>query len=448
MAVTIQVKRGLKANLPTLASGELAFTVDENLVYIGGGSENYLVGRVFHSGTAPAGNGVAGTLHVDTSTSGIYFSDGNGWLTVGITQLSDMQGNLDDIADGVNYQRVAASEVTASGLVNQINDGTNVVTAAQARTHIDDVTIHRSINDSGDGTTDLWSARKILDELGSVIRGIDWQDSVLDKDLCEPPPAPSDGDRYIICPTASGDWASYSNYVTEYITASGGWVYTQPNEGFAAWEEGENVLLIYNGSSWTPMSSVTVHNSLSGLQGGQSGEYYHLSLAEHTAVTSGLDETVQDIVGTMASGVHTYITVGYNDAAGLLEFTLNDHDHSGTGSGGTISHGVLTGIGANDHHNQIHGLVSSDHTVTTTSGYILRATGTNSFDFGALQFSDLPAISHSQLTNIGENDHHNRQHGFLSSLDHSWSGMVAGQFLHAVSESSADWTSYVDGGSF
>lgn len=40
MARKLQIKRGMKANMPTLAEGELGFTKDEKKVYIGTGTEN------------------------------------------------------------------------------------------------------------------------------------------------------------------------------------------------------------------------------------------------------------------------------------------------------------------------------------------------------------------------------------------------------------------------
>jgi len=49
----------------------------------------------------------------------------------------------------------------------ELDDETNVVTAAQARGHLDDVAKHREINDSGSGATELFSAEKITTELGA-----------------------------------------------------------------------------------------------------------------------------------------------------------------------------------------------------------------------------------------------------------------------------------------
>ncbi len=47
----------------------------------------------------------------------------------------------------------------------QVSDGVNTKTAAQITTHVDDVTMHRIINDAGTSLTELWSASKISSEV-------------------------------------------------------------------------------------------------------------------------------------------------------------------------------------------------------------------------------------------------------------------------------------------
>lgn len=64
----------------------------------------------------------------------------------------------------------AVYDTDDDGLVDgaeQLDDGINTVTAAQARTHIDDADKHREINDAGTAATDLWSADKITTALAS-----------------------------------------------------------------------------------------------------------------------------------------------------------------------------------------------------------------------------------------------------------------------------------------
>jgi len=49
----------------------------------------------------------------------------------------------------------------------ELDDQTNVVTAAEARGHLDDVGKHREINDAGSEATELFSAEKINTEVGA-----------------------------------------------------------------------------------------------------------------------------------------------------------------------------------------------------------------------------------------------------------------------------------------
>lgn len=57
-----------------------------------------------------------------------------------------------------------------------------------------------------------------------------WQDPVIDKDLTAPPGSPSEGDRYIVGPSATGAWsghdyeiAEYSESAWEFYSAAAGW---------------------------------------------------------------------------------------------------------------------------------------------------------------------------------------------------------------------------------
>ena len=43
------------------------------------------------------------------------------------------------------------------------------------------------------------------DYIDSKVQGLDWQNSVLDKDLATPPGSPSEGDRYIVATGGTDD---------------------------------------------------------------------------------------------------------------------------------------------------------------------------------------------------------------------------------------------------
>lgn len=66
MARKIQIKRGNKANLPTLAQGELAYCQDEQSLYIGSSSGNKPVGG---KAITPALIGAATTAQVNAAAS-------------------------------------------------------------------------------------------------------------------------------------------------------------------------------------------------------------------------------------------------------------------------------------------------------------------------------------------------------------------------------------------
>lgn len=88
-----------------------------------------------------------------------------------------------------------------------------------------------------------------------------------------------------------------------------------------------------------------------------------------------------------------------------------------TGGNVTVS-GTVDGVdisahasNANAHHNQSHVLATTtalggDHTVSgLTAGQVLRATGSSTARFQAIQSGDLPAIDHGGLSGLADDDH-------------------------------------------
>lgn len=63
---------------------------------------------------------------------------------------------------------------------------------------------------------------------------------------------------------------------------------TTAEEGMAVWvKDTDDSMYVYNGTEWVLFGSVVNHNSLSGLQGGTTSQYYHLNSAQHAALVSG-----------------------------------------------------------------------------------------------------------------------------------------------------------------
>jgi hypothetical protein len=203
MSVLMKIRKGTKAELTAyghLEAGELGFTTDEKLVYVGDGSSNYLVGKVASSTGDPSGNLVAGTIHVNTTTNRIWFCNGSAWVNT------------------------------------------------------------TPINDAGTTSGDLWSASKIQTVVNNAMFGIgEFKDSVKDQNLTAPPVTPSDGDRYIIAADATGAWSGKSGQIAEYVTDA--WDYTVVSEGMCCYVDDEDLLYMYSGSTWVPINNYALASS-------------------------------------------------------------------------------------------------------------------------------------------------------------------------------------------
>ncbi|AIQ31629.1 hypothetical protein P40081_28455 [Paenibacillus sp. FSL P4-0081] len=275
MSQTIQIKRGTKAQLATfgaLLAGEMGFCTDTKEIYIGDGTSNSMVGRAL-SGTEASRPvaASAGRLYYITSGSNVgymYFDSGSAWIRVNVLSLADLTGTIDNVADGATYGKVLKADITA-GHPNKVSDGTNTKTAAEIKTHIDDVTKHRLINDTGIAITDLWSAQKIKNEIELAKHNIEPQASVKDQNITAPPVSPAEADRYIIPAGASGAWAGKTSQIAEYT--SGAWVYYVPAVGWTAYVDDEQKIYSWNGTAWVrtggALQTVTAGNGLTG--GGQ-----------------------------------------------------------------------------------------------------------------------------------------------------------------------------------
>jgi hypothetical protein len=77
--------------------------------------------------------------------------------------------------------------------------------------------------------------------------------------LTAPPGSPADGDTYIVGATATGDWATHDAQIAFYYQ---GWKFFIPIEGMKAWAKDEDVIYIYNGTAWFPVSVVPKYTTV------------------------------------------------------------------------------------------------------------------------------------------------------------------------------------------
>lgn len=313
---TIRIRRGTRAELEALGallSGEMGFCTDTKEVYIGDGTTNIFVGRAMSGTEAARPNaGSLGRLYYITSGTNVgylYFDTGSAWLRVNAQKLTDLTGTLDDVPDGSTYAKVKKSDIT-NGQVNKVSDGSNTTTAAQVRSHIDDATKHRLINDSGAAVTDLWSAQKIRNEIELAKRNIEPQASVKNRATAAPPGSPGTGDRYIIPSGASGAWSGKQNQIAEW--QSGTWVYYPPAEGWTCYLDEEQKIYSWNGDAWVrtggALQTITAGNGLTG--GGQ---------ADTVTLTVGAGNGVVVAADMVAVKPYKGITVDSNGVAANID---------------------------------------------------------------------------------------------------------------------------------
>jgi len=82
------------------------------------------------------------------------------------------------------------------------------------------------------------------------------QPAVIDKDISTPPVSPSEGDRYIVGPTATGVWTGNEDKIARFRASV--WEFFTPKDGWLFNVLDESLLYEFNGSAWAIFSSTPV----------------------------------------------------------------------------------------------------------------------------------------------------------------------------------------------
>lgn len=146
---------------------------------------------------------------------------------------------------------------------------------------------------------------------------LSWLDSAKDfLDFTTSEPAsPSSGDRYINTVTGTSSVTTQSvttNYVYEWSGST--WIETVVEDGDAIIisDPDPNEAYIFNGAAWVNYGSTTNHNTLAGLQGGTTDEYYHLTSADESALTD---------VNAQLTALHTDGSPSFTEITTILSAT-------------------------------------------------------------------------------------------------------------------------------
>lgn len=274
--------------------------------------------------------------------SGSY--PGPGVATVGGKTAAAVAGHIDSTSNphGVTAAQAGADPAGSAAAVQ-----TNLTTHegdASAHTALSKVDGSRAFTGNVSGitpTADAHLARK--DYVDSVANGIEWQDSVLDRDLTAPPGGESAGDRYIVASVATGAWAGQENNIAEYNGAS--YDFTTPTLGMVVGVDDELRNVRWNSSAWAFFGTTIDHGNLAG----KTADDHHAQ--DHAAAHSdgGADELkVEDLGATSAD---TSAALRPNGAGGL---SFSD-----------VAHADLTGVGTDDHHAESHAFAGTEHTSST-----------------------------------------------------------------------------------
>ncbi len=218
--------------------------------------------------------------------------------------------------------------------------------------------------------------------------GVDWKESVKDRDLNTPPVSPSYGDRYIVGSAGTGDWSGHNNEITEWMDMdTDAWVFTDLDEGQACWVEDENLVYAWTGTAW-----VQIGHDHQDVTTTASPSFNNLILTG--GVLTGTNSTTMTIgTGGGVSGRTTFnggvwaTGFGHNGSI-IINSHIADADstlsliNSGT-TGGTrvcnviIDGGLTLGTALSDANIASSGIWSGKLTSSLTDGSIFIGNGSN-----------------------------------------------------------------------
>lgn len=245
-------------------------------------------GQLFRGGDATGDSlTLRGTGHGDNNGS-IYLNDLGGNVLVGDGTPSNATGDGDFYvtnkleSDGIAYLN-AGADLNSQAIIDLANPSNPQDAATKA--YVD-----------------------------SVATGLDWQDSVLDKDQTTPPGGESGGERHIVASPATGAWLGEDDNIAEYNGAT--WDFTTVNEGMATWVEDENIIYVYNGSAWVKFGAAVSHSNLLDLDADDHDQYFLLAgrSGGQTAYGGTAADDILSLQGSSDGADFGYVRIGTSGA--------------------------------------------------------------------------------------------------------------------------------------
>ena len=178
-------------------------------------------------------------------------------------------------------------------------------------------------------------------EILASINGLAYQNPVISA-ASAAPALPELGDRYIVSAflDEQDPWYGHIDEIAEYVDTDT-WDFYVPSAGWCCTVLDEGQQYVYNEEQWNPLPTLDTHNDLSGLDGGASGEYYHLDKDTYDALTgtgTPSDENKFVTADSLSTGITTHThdgevtaQVDYSDLDNIpLTFPPSSHSHGKT----------------------------------------------------------------------------------------------------------------------
>ncbi len=148
--------------------------------------------------------------------------------------------------------------------------------------------------------------------------------AVLDRTTSTPPSSPSEGDRYIVGPSPSGEWAGQAGNVASFF--DGAWAFYVPEAGWLVWVNAENLLYVFDGSAWSPVLTGQAQIGTTSPNGGS----LVFQMFEEEITLSGASVTSTSAIpaGAIVFAVSSRVTTQITGTGGCTHFKVGQNGAS------------------------------------------------------------------------------------------------------------------------
>lgn len=173
----------------------------------------------------------------------------------------------------------------------------------------------------------------------SFLQGVFMQQSIITRTINVPPDNPAVGDRYVVALGGTGAWEGLDDHIVDWrvdpsnpVAGIPIWFVTPPSSGMITFAVDEQCQLVYVGTEWKRLSSLTNHSELQNLSTDDHLQYARLNGRSGGQVMSGgtqtsdhlyLESTRNHFSGAGSGAVRLQSQVGGNVLIGTTHASLS-----------------------------------------------------------------------------------------------------------------------------